>query len=731
MKSEISLALANSLYREKKYAEALRIYMELQRLRGLDIYKLNINNCERKLNIRCKRKICVISAVILGLNKGGGGIATAMTNLAVALAKQGNNVTLLYTQHPSYESGSYNIWVEKFKSDFGINFVGLDQDKKNHFGTHEMKRSYFVCKYLESYEYDFVIFPDYLGLAYFTCMGKKMGLISKKTKIIINLHGNSRLSFQRGFKPRKTSRDLITCEMEKECVANADAIVSPSQDYLDFWRRYSGTDVYGVVVPNINYPGLVDLILSSDIESSVSIPSVLSDNEFKQYFFFSRLERRKGLDIFIDFARRNKKIKSYYWFYGNSTKIDGITSEEYIGRRLKGKEIKYSVINNKTFTEFSNHIKAVNGLFVYPTLWENSPCTIVEVAQNNIRTVSSDIPGIIEMLDDNSRKACLFKTGNLNDLINKINNSENNGDDLVPKMRYNENECVELWTKTIDNVERLDNKSFKKSYRSDDISVIIPTIGRVSTLRSTLDGFSKQTVRPGEIIIVYDGISSLKDLISLCSEYNVKLMEPGRVYKGKACNIAVEKSVGSLLLFFDDDDIPEAAYLSYMLNAANLGNYDLISSFQAVVESEKINLCINENRDIMPDYISMALGGKNITINLLGNYLAKGCFLITRDAFIRAGGYQKDDEALPCVDYRFFIKCMLNNISIGLIPKPIYVYRKNSENSLFAMSNSPSALYQAKQDLAALFSDIINLDVHELLEYVIENHGNPKYAVDI
>ena len=125
----------------------------------------------------------------------------------------------------------------------------------------------------------------------------------------------------------------------------------------------------------------------------------------------------------------------------------------------------------------------------------------------------------------------------------------------------------------------------------------------------------------------------------------------------------------------------------------------------------------------------MCLGGNNLSINIQSNYLAKGCFAIHKSKFKSIGGYTVDNEILSCVDYRFFLKCVLRKFRFGVIPYPIYNYRKNSSKSLFSTSQDKSKLKKIKE---LIHQDLLkHAHISDLRDYLllnIESNSNPKLS---
>jgi GT2 family glycosyltransferase len=105
------------------------------------------------------------------------------------------------------------------------------------------------------------------------------------------------------------------------------------------------------------------------------------------------------------------------------------------------------------------------------------------------------------------------------------------------------------------------------------VSIIIPTYNRVNDLEETLDSIIIQTTLPKEIIIVDD---SDNDEIETLVEHRKNEFRGGEIFlkyirneKEKsltiARNIGIEKSIGDVILFLDDDVVLDKNYISEIL----------------------------------------------------------------------------------------------------------------------------------------------------------------------
>ena len=95
------------------------------------------------------------------------------------------------------------------------------------------------------------------------------------------------------------------------------------------------------------------------------------------------------------------------------------------------------------------------------------------------------------------------------------------------------------------------------------ISIIMPTYNKSSFLKLTLAGFTMQTEKDFEIVLVNDG--STDDTEEVVEKYidllNIKYIKTENRGRSAARNTALEEAIGEYLLFCDDDRIPDKNFV--------------------------------------------------------------------------------------------------------------------------------------------------------------------------
>ena len=240
---------------------------------------------------------------------------------------------------------------------------------------------------------------------------KQYGFALQFTRVTISAHGNHELSYFFGSKKIAKWTERATMFMERSSIKLADKVTTPSQYYANWLREHYDAENC-VCMPNIIYAGK-DAVIDS---------IQMGDTKKMNLYFFGRMERLKGIDVFIEAI---KILESDYEeikvvFCGNVSKIDGMDAREYITAKLSETECSLEYFVDISPSDFFKFVCDQGGLVVFPTLGETSSCVVVEAILHNAPFVASDIPGIVELIDSRYHGDVLFETGNASALADKI-----------------------------------------------------------------------------------------------------------------------------------------------------------------------------------------------------------------------------------------------------------------------------------------------------------------------
>jgi glycosyltransferase involved in cell wall biosynthesis len=192
------------------------------------------------------------------------------------------------------------------------------------------------------------------------------------------------------------------------------------------------------------------------------------------------------------------------------------------------------------------------------------------------------------------------------------------------------------------------------------VSVVIPTRCREEYLRQAIESVLKQENVEKEIIVVDNGPSERTHL--LCRNYPVTYVRQDPKGPSAARNLGVLHARGELLAFLDDDDLWPEGSLGIRLDEWKCGprNTLVVGRARRFVATDDCGIrfldSIDESRHL----------------------LVLGASLMTRDSFLKAGGFDESIEAHEDTD--LWIRIKSSGTRISYIPEICLHYRRHEGN---------------------------------------------------
>jgi len=185
-----------------------------------------------------RTRVCIVSNEFVGPSRNGG-IGTAYTVLADALAAAGHEVTCLYTHGEECASHDIKYWQAEYKQR-GVQLVPLPKAMTLFQTAPVAMASHATYSWLKQHDrFDFIHFPECLGLGYYTQLAKQQGMAFAGAEICVGLHSMNQWIKQANREHVASHFDLQLDHMERQSVALADVVWSPSQ-YLITWIAERG-----------------------------------------------------------------------------------------------------------------------------------------------------------------------------------------------------------------------------------------------------------------------------------------------------------------------------------------------------------------------------------------------------------------------------------------------------------------------------------------------------------
>lgn len=217
----------------------------------------------------------------------------------------------------------------------------------------------------------------------------------------------------------------------------------------------------------------------------------------------------------------------------------------------------------------------------------------------------------------------------------------------------------------------------------EKVSAIIPTVGRIDSLKKSVESVLNQTYPISEIIIVVDGVSPevRKEFVSKDTS-TIKVIETGKNFGGStARNIGINNATGDWIALLDDDDTWLPLKIEKQIN--EISKYSLednVFAFTGVKIYKPNGAFIdmprrkwNDSRKIW-DYLFTPHFGRT------GGFIQTSSILASKNFFIK----NPFTEGLPKhQDWDWLIKAqILENLYVIYINDSLVSYQSDTSDSV-------------------------------------------------
>jgi len=652
----------------------------------------------------------------LSFGLGSGGIGGAFHELSLALTRAGYSVHLLYL--PTNPEHQRDKATADYYSDHGVSVVIPDVDQYTWNPSCYVHRSYAMFRYLASLEtaYDVIHFHDYKGIGFFSLAAKQQRLAFADTSLVVQAHGPTRWTLRANGHPFTHPDQLKIDFLERQSIARADILASPSRFMLEWFRRE------GWSVPP---PERIHVLQNICTHVRSLIAPVATSKElrpFDEIVFFARHEERKGivqfcdtLDLIRDEIRQRAITVS---FLGGFGKINGQDSAVYLAGRARRWSFPLSVLTDFDRISAARYLAGnPAALVVIPSPEENSPYTVLEAAVLGKPLITSDTGGARELLDEASvrRSTCPIRPEALS---SKLQEAIANG--LEPAHvayppRETERRWIDLHEQLAGSHSATAHPATAPAYRSrgkpaanppahiyPKVMAAITHFERPAKLYDAMLSLACQSYPNVELVVVDDGSSTqeallaLKRMQPLMDKLNVRLIRQENRYLGAARNRAVKDTASDYVLFLDDDDIAFPNLIQTLVTAAEATGADIVTC---------PNLYMPESRrlesypfpDLFRQKISYVPTGGPLAMAPFENCLGAATALIRRTSFASLGGYT-EDHGVGHEDFEFYVRALQAGLRIEVCPLPLYLYEVDRPS----MASSTSRLRNASRIIRSI-----------------------------
>lgn len=665
-------------------------------------------------------RVCIITEELPHVGRTGG-IGAAMHELALSLSANGHHVDLLYHN----VSGASDEVLDRAKdiySESRIRLIVLNCAPHIDCDPTPRAVSYSIYRTLSesAYEYDFVHFPDYKGLAFFPLLAKHQGLAFPSTQFVVQVHGPTRWTIEANGTFFSHEEQVSIDYMERRTIELADKVVAPSA-YIADW-------VNDRLLKN---PRDISVIknLCGDLPVNAMAPdthqaSERSPNKIREIVIFGRHEDRKGIDIACQalsrLSKRLGKEEILVSFIGNMGQVAGQNSLIYLHEVSKNWMFNFDFHFGLNRDDVAAYLHGRDdALVIIPSPYENSPYTVLETLMLGAPLICSIEGGAKELIDERDWElACCTMSAKA--LAQKIAQTISNG--AFPARIAEANaDIIKKWCAFHAPIAP-ENVALDKSEFCPLVTVGITHYERPKKVIDAITSIIKQDYTNIEILVCDDGSSS-DDTIEALSRIEVmlnrvggKLLRRENGYLGAARNTILANATGEYVIFLDDDDIAAGNMVSTLVAAAHRTKVDAVSCLNIFMpESLRGDVLIGAFHNTKVSYFP--LGGP-VSLSAEQNVFGSATALFSRQALQKVGGYT-EVYGVGHEDYELYIRLAIAGCQIEVCPEPLFFYEVGRPS----MISSTSLV----RNFNRCFEPIAEHMPPEMIDYVNLNAGRTAY----
>jgi glycosyltransferase involved in cell wall biosynthesis len=626
-------------------------------------------------HVNAEGGIVLVTNEFQGLFKNGG-IGTANTGLARALADAGFSVQVAYVGARLEDK----VELEKFSSvkedlkRLGIRLEAVPASPNlwDTFGD-ARRTSYAVYQYLKTQTFSVVYFNDCGGQAYFTCLAKRSGLAFENSKIVVVTHGPHCWLHEINFVKYYDTQPLIIDFLERKSVEFADVVVSPSEYLLRYLKGKHW------IFPDATF------VEQNIVNVGKSFQSRENSGRIVELVFFGRQEVRKGAKLFcdvIDALQSDSEISGLkITILGKFSRIDSLHSGLYILERSRKWTNSVRFLVKMGQPEAIAYLSKPGRLAIIPSLAENSPCVVSECVQLGIPFLATDSGGTKELIAPADAKYCL-EAPNTSAFAAKLAEIVRGGAKR-PSLSISQKDIVGSWLRfhtTEANDSLPPPKPFLQPSDRPLVSACLVHHNNARFLRQAFDSVMAQTYPSLELVIVDDGstnaeaLAVLEEIENIDADIPITIIYQPNKYLGAARNTAVAHARGDFFLFLDDDNVWMPHCVEAMVGVSQNLNADIVTGVSYHFKHSSVPTDADQEIPYLP------LGGC-AEVGAFENCYGDANALVSRDIFQEVGGFHTDyGQAVE--DWQFFATAVLRGARLEVCSEPTFWYRVRSDGML-------------------------------------------------
>lgn len=594
------------------------------------------------------------------------------TPLARSLAQLGHHVTVV-PMHAPPPYGPHTDPLASPAASQEVRSVSLPEAEVPLEAPWYAAQSYRLYCWLRQQDFDVVHLPERHGIGYYSLLARRQGLAFAHTLFCVTLQGPH---FWRKADLEYLDRieDLEIDFLERQCIARADVVVSPTQHLLD-WLREQGWQLPATC--HVQPPFREAPAPRSNCEASGE----------REFVFVGTLDRRSGLVLFCDALDRLVKQGQRDFrvlFAADAGSVDERDGATWLQERAQRWSFPWRLVGKQAAIE---HLHPTSSVAVFAGLREQPTDLIAFCLEQGIPFVTTDVNGVGEMIHPEDRSATVVPC---------------RAQVLAERMLTNPKAARSAWDAEAERqiwlgwhalLSRQSAVAAEPEPVADPmarplVTVCLPHHNRPALLRQALDSLAAQDYPSFEVIVVDDGsddpeaLRYLAELEQDLPKRGWQLVRQPNRYAGAARNRAAGMARGEYLLFMDDDNVALPNELTTLVRVAQQTGADVVTAvFNVFAGLTAPTTDQGIRHRCLPLGSATAAGAIN---NCFGDMNA----LVRKDCFFLLGGLS-EDYGKSHEDWEFFARAALRGFRHEVVPEPLFWYRV-TEGSITQTTPQPA-----------------------------------------
>lgn len=549
------------------------------------------------------------------------------------------------------------------------------------------KISFRLYRFLKDKDYNIIFFPERNGYGYYLTEAKKQGYAFEKTILINYVTEPAEWLWDISNIIVPDISSYLQADSEKKSVEQADIAIVPSNFAYNILRDKGW-----------NFPHTTKVLFPLYENKSTTVSkiskNVVSASKIKEIVFIEPNDFRHGYDLFL------QTVKKAYELNPESMQKIKITvlhkdSLNYQTEDIVQFDSNILKINHLTNVDYIEYIKDPTRLIVFTSREDLGSYDKYVAVYAGVRFIAMKDGFLEEIIANTEFLSPHLNTSSLaRKLINELVHPSS-----LPQPKKSLQEVFHEWEEIINeiNMKATSNSSTNLPQYTENplVSVCITHFNRPEQLKEALDRFSNQTYKNFEVLVMDDGskpevIEYLrKEIEPFMQKYGWKIFYQDNRFISNARNNLVKHAKGSLLLLFEDDDLPLPDTIERFVRIKQKTQADIVNT----------NLALASKNKFYPDELWLT-PGSHITTIIGENHVGYSAIaLVSKEVFQKLGGYL-DSYGFLYSDYEFYLRAGLNNIKIVTSLEPLYIYNFVGQNHHVYEAHR-SQFYQTRVVLSA------------------------------